>query len=752
MGGGNSAAETALDLWRNGVRVTLVHRRAQVKPSIKYWLKPDIENRLAEGSITARLETRVVGFEDGAAILAPVDERRAAARAARGRRRLRPGRLHPRHRARTPLRRRDRPRVARPCPRPRHLRDQCPWALRGGHPPGRTPDRPDLHRKLARPRPQDRRPPGAAVAHRRSRIIETPTTPEGDLADEPTRPPAFRLDLLARARVLRADRRSGPRKGRRKRRGGQLWRGDRRQRRQRRRVRHRQKGNRISGLKPSDFELTEDGKPVTITNFYAVEDGHRPGAAQAPTATQLPIPSAPTPVAGELEVPEEQQLHLIVYVDNFNLHPFTRNRTLGAVRTFLRSRLGRGDRVMLVTYDRSLHLRHPFTSDPELIASALYELEDITANAVHADSDRRSILEQIYEANDLASVEGRVSQYAESIFNDLSFSITALRDYVDMLAGLPGRKAILYVSDGLSMRAGEDVFYALEDRFRNSSVLMTIQRFDASRDFQQLTTLANANRVTFYTIDAAGLRTYTYMDVSNQTPLGGARIDQIYFTNLQSPLLMLAEETGGMAIVNTNNVAPQLDRIADDFRSYYSLGYSPAQTGTGRYRRLDVKLKDAKRNGWKVRHREGFRDKPVNARVSDTTLAALNFGYQSNPLGVRIEVAGMEPSEERDRSLVTLVLHIPIGKLSFLPQADQHRGRVRLFIAAKDTEGGVAPVQEVAVPIDIPAAELERAQSQFYQYRMQLLMRTGSQVVAIGVRDDLAAVTSVIARGLTVGP
>lgn len=74
VGGGNSAAETALDLWRNGVRVTLVHRRPHVKPSIKYWLKPDIENRLAEGAIASRLDTCVVAFEEGAAILERADK------------------------------------------------------------------------------------------------------------------------------------------------------------------------------------------------------------------------------------------------------------------------------------------------------------------------------------------------------------------------------------------------------------------------------------------------------------------------------------------------------------------------------------------------------------------------------------------------------------------------------------------------------------------------------------------------------
>lgn len=63
IGGGNSAVECALDLWRNGAHVTLVHRGETVKGSIKYWLKPDFENRVEEGSVTARLGAVVVGFD-----------------------------------------------------------------------------------------------------------------------------------------------------------------------------------------------------------------------------------------------------------------------------------------------------------------------------------------------------------------------------------------------------------------------------------------------------------------------------------------------------------------------------------------------------------------------------------------------------------------------------------------------------------------------------------------------------------------
>jgi thioredoxin reductase (NADPH) len=69
VGGGNSAAEAALDLWRNHVRVTVVHRRKGIKNTVKYWVKPDFENRVEEGSIRAFFDSTVQGFGDHSLIL-----------------------------------------------------------------------------------------------------------------------------------------------------------------------------------------------------------------------------------------------------------------------------------------------------------------------------------------------------------------------------------------------------------------------------------------------------------------------------------------------------------------------------------------------------------------------------------------------------------------------------------------------------------------------------------------------------------
>lgn len=74
VGGGNSAAEAALELFRSGASVTLVHRAPELKATIKYWVRPDIENRLKEGAIAARFSRRVTEIRPTTVVVAGAGE------------------------------------------------------------------------------------------------------------------------------------------------------------------------------------------------------------------------------------------------------------------------------------------------------------------------------------------------------------------------------------------------------------------------------------------------------------------------------------------------------------------------------------------------------------------------------------------------------------------------------------------------------------------------------------------------------
>jgi hypothetical protein len=92
IGGKNSAAIAALELWRGGARVTLVHRGPEIQPHVKYWIKPDIENRIKNGEIKAYFQ--LPGGRDHARTRSR--SRRPRAANAQERFRLRHDRLPPR--------------------------------------------------------------------------------------------------------------------------------------------------------------------------------------------------------------------------------------------------------------------------------------------------------------------------------------------------------------------------------------------------------------------------------------------------------------------------------------------------------------------------------------------------------------------------------------------------------------------------------------------------------------------------------
>jgi len=511
-------------------------------------------------------------------------------------------------------------------------------------------------------------------------------------------------------------------------------------------------GNPVKGLKREDFQILEDGRPVAISNFYSVDESGKPRSLMPllpppPNAAAKPgAPPAPEPV------PDEQRLYLIVYVDNFNIKPFDRNRVFRRIREFLDYNVGGDDRVMLVTYNRSFKERVSFTADPALINSALFEIEKETGYGTTRESERMDMMRDIEDAESAQEIIGRVRAYAGSYFNDTMVSIDAVKDLVASLGGLPGRKAILYVSGGIPMVPAEDMFQAINEKFRESSVLMEAREFDAGRRFQELSAQANANRVTFYTIDAGGLRTYSASSAERQTagtPGMSTYIDSQNIYNLQAPLLQLAEDTGGKAIINTNDVGTQLTAVAHDLRTYYSLGYQPGKVGDGRYHRIQVKVKGGRDRTLRVRHRTGYRDKPVEQRMNDGTMASLLFGELSNPFGLGLEF-GTPTTREDGHALVPVHLRIPLDKVTLIPQGDNQEAHLRAFIGVLDEEGGTAPVQVAPITIQIPTADIDRARAQGWGYELTLLMRKGRQKVAVGLRDDLGGTSSFVSGGILV--
>ncbi|MDH3744682.1 MAG: VWA domain-containing protein [Acidobacteriota bacterium] len=513
------------------------------------------------------------------------------------------------------------------------------------------------------------------------------------------------------------------------------------------------KGNPVSGLTAEDFEVYEDNRRMKISNFYAVQDGLQVRTQQS--AQGIPIErleQAPErPALERLPLAEDQRLHLVVYFDNLYLRPFNRNKAIDSVRRFLARNLGDDDQAMLVTFERSLNVRHPFTKDLGSFNRALDGLLKLSGFAVQAASERHQVIKRIDGSDSAFEAQGFADFYAKQVYNDTGNSIDGLKEIVASLGGLPGRKALLYVSDGIPMTAGEDLFYLVDLKYQNSGQGgLQAARYRIERRFTELTSQANANRVTFYTLGATGLRSHASLSAEYGGSLDGtsyAEVDFLRQSNETATLDKMARDTGGISVHGTNNLDGALDTFSRDFRSFYSLGYQAAHGGDGRYYRIRVKTT---RKDLEVRHRTGYRAKRAHTVVTEGTLAALLYRREANPLEIRFEFETPQQKEDK-QYLVPLVVHIPIGKLSLVPLSELYNGRLKVTVAVIDEKGRLSPVDLQTVPVNIPKADIAQAIGQDYVYAVELVMRAGAQEVAVGVHDEISSKTSYVRKRLRVG-
>ena len=514
-------------------------------------------------------------------------------------------------------------------------------------------------------------------------------------------------------------------------------------------------GEPVRGLTADDFEMTEDGRPVEITNFYTVEDEAEPTAPEGPSVTEV---TAPTPAA--------QKLQLAVFVDGTTLEPINRRQVFEAVRGFFDMGGARPSNLILATYDGSLEVSSLGAVGPEELDEHLTLLEQAATRGAMGEMARRGILSQLDRASldpeivqsEAESLLGAIQAHAGQQYGEARLSAQALESFVEALAGMPGRKALLYVSGGLARNPGEALYYAWENKFSSFArelgvnVTQESRRFDITPELNRLIRHANANRVTFYSVGAgrggrgggAVSAEEGSFDMAAIGTSGGGRnwsagIASIDAANLGGTLQEMAAATGGLSMTNSRNFAKLLANMNRDLNSYYSLGYTPSRERDGENHRIKVRVKG---RNYDVRHREHYRERTREEIMNGRTRSAVLLGGGENPLEVAIEFGQM--SEQKEGLLVPVMVKVPLGKLVLLPQDEVHVGRIGIFICARDSKGRTSPVQSIDVPIRIPNDQLLTALGQVAGYRMTLLMRPEEHSVAVGVRDELGRVESTV--------
>ncbi|HEX3131229.1 MAG TPA: VWA domain-containing protein [Thermoanaerobaculia bacterium] len=523
-------------------------------------------------------------------------------------------------------------------------------------------------------------------------------------------------------------------------------------------------GKRVQGLTKDDFLVFEDGQPVEITNFFAMSEG-KAVAEEEPELTETPKPAAANPAVPK---PDAQRLYLAIFLDNRTLVPATRKRVLDSVKELV-SRLQPGDRILLAGYDNSVVIRQGLTNDPEALAAAIEEVSRAAAGGASRDSERQRILRQIDASDPVDGPQGGETQRAQAaiiiaqqLYQDIKLfgtsqldetraALHALEQFVDSLAGLPGRKAVLYVSGGMSLRPAEALMRAWETKFGSLGASVGFSPFDGRRDdatpfLKDLIDHANANRVTFYALGS----TTELSGLSAESTASTVLTTEMAVTermNLQSSLEMIADGTGGLASIDAAE-RPLIDRMRQDFDTYYSLGYVPRAGRDGKKRHVEVKARNA---ALKVRHRGTRSERTESERMTSRAMAALLLGEDDNPLEVSVEL-GKEKTNDKGQIEVEVLVKFPLANLVLVPQDQFHEGHLSLFLGARDSHGRSSAITEVDVPIRVPNDQLLTALGQIGAWKTTMLLRPEPHTVAVAVRDRIGNVDAVARAEYTPQP
>ena len=367
--------------------------------------------------------------------------------------------------------------------------------------------------------------------------------------------------------------------------------------------------------------------------------------------------------------------------------------------------------------------------------------------------------------------------FAETSRQQVLADIAALKVMLGSLSGLPGHKALLHVSDGIPVTPGEELFQALYElcgggsltsglattmrttpidsalsstkSYRGRNALIDAQAYSTASEWTALAAQANANRVTFYTLQASGLQAAA-SSAADADPgdrmLFLESVASIEAQNRQSSLSVMAADTGGRSTFNANDFRPDLARMRDDFDRFYSLGFKPRHAGDGRQHRIEVRVQ---RKGLRVRHPLTYRDKSPLERAADRTLATLFYGSEENPLDVALDMGEIRPAEGRTFR-VPVRLRIPLFKLFLQDDQTSLQGKVRLFVATQGA-GAASRVRQVEVPIRIPRDKALIALGKVFEYELTLTMGAGEQRVAVAIQDAATSQTSYLTRDVRVG-
>lgn len=522
-------------------------------------------------------------------------------------------------------------------------------------------------------------------------------------------------------------------------------------------------GRHVPGLTREFFELIVDGEPMPISNFYYEVGGQAREAVQTRTPQDSVRDSARASVAEdsgftpieEVQATTGRRNHVVILIDHSRLGVSNRKRAFRALREAV-AQLDPKDLIAVVGIKDSLSFYSDFLFDRQAVGRILDEQADVSFRSSVNEIERRQVFDELTRGQSAGIVarmsladEGgllaRIRGYAADEYARSIGTFRHLEAVLSTLAGVPGRKVLLYLGEGIPTRPGEGMYVEWRNRFGgpesgmrhydfNSDYTREIGRFDLSEPMDAIARVANRSGVTLYAIDAENSHGGAIRAALTEQGATSETISVID-ENFREPLEYTTRATGGRLLQSSGRLTEQLGNLFGDFDNFYSLGFVvPDDWEPGSEHEIRVKVPEGRR--LLVRHRESVRLPNPDELEAGATVAGLIYQTLDNPLEIRASPETKTPRDD-GTSVLPVRLEIPVDNLELIPRGETHAASLSIYVSIKDKDGNPGKVQKVPFHLNIPSDMVEEVRGQSAHYTLPLVVRPGDRQVAISVRDDI---------------
>ena len=550
------------------------------------------------------------------------------------------------------------------------------------------------------------------------------------------------------------------------------------------------KGRAIKDLTASDFEVAEDGVSQRIQSFRFVGTGGQPESTSNGNSNpkNSKTDSAPPGVTEKRTTPGVTALVFD------RLSPEARSLAKKAGIAYAQEGMAAGDFTAVFRIDQSLNTLQSFTDNSDIVKEAIDKATSATGSTYASGAqrsrdlaDRSTVLDQQIDSSQTAAataggaqdsggasaagaaagqaaaeqalnqMESNILQMFEALERDQQgfATINGLLAVINPMRNLPGRKTIIFFSEGISLP---------------TSVLTK---------FPAVISAANKANVSIYTIDAAGLRTQsgTAEAASELNSIVAQRMSQQgrgsdrgsngpYMKSLErneellrfdprSGLGQLADQTGGFLIHDTNDLTGGLRRINDDMHGYYMITYTPKNEDyNGRFRQISVKLN---RSSLEIQARKGYyavesmSQLPVLDYEAPAIAAARN-AHSDQGTALSFKGAALSFPATNRPGLTLVIAEAPMSAFSFAPAADKKTYNTNFSVVAliKDQSGQVLQKVSRHYPLSGPIEQIDSARKGDLLFYRETQLPAGNYSVELIAHDELTGKTSVQTEALEI--